>query len=145
MSYAYTLPVTALLGDRISLLEWSLRPGYRSLQNKNNQIKEKVSKIDQIKGCASKVDQLQCMRISVDRFFKQTFIWSIFQTRNFTESIFDRCTRDEALVIHFVSDGAIKCIVAYGETLGTRWRCPWFCTLNAPLLYGISRPVGEVS
>jgi len=36
----------------------------------------------------------------------------------------------EAFGSHFVSDGTIKCIVAYGETSETRWRRPWFCTLN---------------
>jgi len=39
--------------------------------------------------------------------------------------------REEALGSHLVSHGTIKCIVAYAETSETRWRRPWFCTLNA--------------
>jgi len=40
-------------------------------------------------------------------------------------------SRDEALGSHFVSHGTIKCIVAYVETSETRWRRPWFSTVNA--------------
>ena len=39
-------------------------------------------------------------------------------------------TREETLGSHFVSYVSTKCIVDWGEISETRWRRPWFCTLN---------------
>jgi len=43
-------------------------------------------------------------------------------------------TWEEALGSHFVFNGIIKCIAAYGENLETRWRRALFRTLNASSL-----------